>query len=87
MYSQMFFENLPAPLHVLKALACYGCAAIVSSKIDQRLFALKYCCRSESVRTGPISRYIGPIAALRQTDFESARGIIVCLCPKKCETF
>ncbi len=65
MYAQMFFENLPAPLHFLEALAGCGCAAIVSPKIDKRLFALKYGRRSESCRPGPISSEIGAVAASR----------------------
>jgi hypothetical protein len=81
------FENLPAPLHFLEAPAGCDGAAIVSPKIDKRLFALKYGRRSEFSRPGPISSQIGAVAASRQSDFESARGIIVCLCPKKCETF
>jgi hypothetical protein len=83
----MFFENLAPPLHFLEALAGCDYAAIVSSKIDKRLFALKYGRRSESGRPWPISSEIGAVAASRQCDFESARGIIVGLRPKKCEAF
>src|ERR1041385_1364709 len=83
----MSFENLPASLHFLETLAGRGCAAIVSPKIDKCLFALKYCRRPESVRSGPISCEIGAITASRQRDFECARRIVVCLRPKKREPF
>src|SRR4029450_7300957 len=77
------FEELAALGNCFEALLGVVALTIISPQIAERLFTLKDCCRSHLLRHPSNRGDLGPIPAVRQPPFHTARGIPLGLRPKE----
>src|SRR2546422_9448646 len=85
MNAQISLQNLTAPVNFFETLDRCRSASIVTSKIDQRLFALKHCGHGWLSSIRAIRREVCSISAARQSDFHRAGGVAFSLSPNQSE--
>jgi hypothetical protein len=87
MNAQISLQNLTAPVNFLETLHRCRSASVVTSKIDQRLFALKNCGHGWLSSIRAIRREVCSISAARQSDFHRAGEVALSLSPNESEAF
>src|ERR1051325_4839026 len=85
--AEVAFQQLLARIKFFQSLANHFARAVVTAKIDKRLFAFEHGSASGAVWLRSVGRDIDAIAAARQAHLECASGVALRLRPNQRETF
>src|SRR6267378_3352722 len=87
MNAQVSLQNFATMVNFLQTPHRCRSASVVSSKVDQRLFALENCGDAWLFSIRAIRRHVCAISTSLQSNFHRARGVTLLLRPNKGQAF
>src|SRR2546423_11908654 len=87
MNPQISLQDFTALMNFFETPHSCRSASVVTSKVDQRLFALENCAGTWLFSIRAICRHVCAVSTARQSDFHCARGVAVPLRPNESEAF